>query len=140
MNVVRLVALREPPLDVAEVMAALDDPACGGVDLFIGRVRDHDHGSGVSGLVYEAHPQALAELEAVAAEIAAAHQVGAVAVIHRVGSLEVGDLAVVLGTAAAHRGDAFEATRALIDTLKERVPIWKHQRFVDGSTEWVGLP
>jgi molybdopterin synthase catalytic subunit len=140
MNAVRLVALRETPLDVAEVLAALDDPSCGGVDLFIGRVRDHDNGSGVTGLVYEAHPGALAELQAVAEEIATAYPVGAVAVAHRVGALEVGDLAVVLGTAASHRGAAFDATRALIDTLKERVPIWKNQRFVDGSSEWVGLP
>jgi molybdopterin synthase catalytic subunit len=60
--------------------------------------------------------------------------------VHRVGHLEIGDLAVVVAVSAAHRGAALEACRELIDTLKERVPIWKHQLFSDGSDEWVGLP
>ncbi|UDY24615.1 molybdenum cofactor biosynthesis protein MoaE [Nocardioides sp. Kera G14] len=140
MNPVRLVALRDTPLDVTEVLAALEDGTSGGVDLFIGRVRDHDHGQGVSGLVYEAHPSALEELTKVAEEIADSFQVTALAAVHRTGALDVGDIAVIVGTASAHRADTFDATRALIDTLKARVPIWKHQRFADGSDEWVGLP
>ena len=63
-----------------------------------------------------------------------------VAAVHRVGRLEIGDIAVVVATSAAHRGEAFAASRALIDTLKDEVPIWKHQRFTDGSDEWVGTP
>jgi molybdopterin synthase catalytic subunit len=63
-----------------------------------------------------------------------------VAAVHRVGVLEVGDIAVVVATSAAHRGEAFAASRSLIDTLKDEVPIWKHQRFTDGSDEWVGTP
>ncbi|MFT4262772.1 MAG: molybdenum cofactor biosynthesis protein MoaE [Nocardioides sp.] len=140
MSPIRLVDLRDAPLDVTEVLAALEDGTSGGVDLFVGRVRDHDHGQGVSGLVYEAHPCALAELEAVAHEVADAYDVTALAVLHRTGSLAVGEIAVIAGTASAHRAATFEATRALIDTLKARVPIWKHQRFADGSSEWVGLP
>jgi molybdopterin synthase catalytic subunit len=76
----------------------------------------------------------------VCAAVAEEHDVHGVAAVHRVGRLEIGDLAVVVATTAAHRGDAFAASRALIDTLKSEVPIWKHQRFADGSTEWVGTP
>ncbi len=139
-DAVRLVALREEPIDVAEVMAALDDAVSGGLTLFVGRVRDHDHGRGVTGLDYSAHPTALAEITAVCEEVAAKYDVHGVAAVHRVGTLGIGDIAVVVATTAAHRGVAFDASRALIDTLKATVPIWKHQRFDDGTDEWVGTP
>lgn len=137
---VTLCALRETPLEVTEVLDALGDDGSGGVTLFVGRVRDHDGGSGVLGLEYSAHPSAVEQLERVCREVAARHDVQAVAAIHRVGTLDIGDLAVVVGTATAHRGEAFAATRDLIDTLKSEVPIWKHQRFSDGTEEWVGAP
>jgi len=139
-NVVRLVALRETPLEVAEVVAALDDQTSGGLTLFVGRVRDHDHGKGVVGLDYSAHPTALDTLREVCEKVAAAHDVHGLAAVHRVGSLEIGDIAVVVATTSAHRGTSFDASRLLIDTLKAEVPIWKHQRFNDGSEEWVGSP
>jgi len=137
---VRLVDIRDTPLDVAEVVAAVSDRAAGGVDVFVGTVRDHDHDRGVTGLEYSAHPTASALLAEVVDEVARAHDVIAVAAVHRVGRLAIGDAAVVVATAAAHRGEAFDATRALIDELKARVPIWKHQVFADGSDEWVGTP
>jgi molybdopterin synthase catalytic subunit len=137
---VRLVDLRETPLDVAEVMAALDDDASGGLTLFVGRVRNHDHGLDVRGLEYSAHPAALDALRRVCVEVAQQYDVHAVAAVHRVGPLVVGDIAVIVATASAHRGTAFEASRALIDTLKSEVPIWKHEQFLDGSEEWVGTP
>jgi molybdopterin synthase catalytic subunit len=137
---VRLVALREQPLDVGEVTAAVSDPAAGGLAVFVGAVRDHDGGQAVSQLEYTAHPSAEQRLAEVAAEVAAEFDVVAVAAVHRVGVLQIGDAAVVSAVSAAHRGTAFEASRALIDRLKERVPIWKHQLFVDGSEEWVGTP
>ena len=137
---VRLVDLRDAPLDVAEVIAALDDDASGGLTLFVGRVRDHDHGHGVLGLDYSAHPSALDKLREVCERVAAAHDVHGVAAVHRVGSLDIGDIAVVVATTSAHRGTSFDASRLLIDTLKAEVPIWKHQRFTDGSEEWVGSP
>jgi len=137
---VRLIALRETPLDVEEVLAALDDEAAGGLTLFVGRVRDHDGGRDVSGLDYSAHPTALARLEEVCARIAEEYDVHGVAAVHRVGTLRIGDTAVIVATTAAHRGEAFAASRALIDTLKAEVPIWKHQRFADGDEEWVGSP
>ena len=137
-NVVRLLDVRDAPLDVAEVLGAVQDPAAGGVNVFVGAVRNHDHGHGVVRLEYSAHPTALAKLAEVAAEVAAEFDVIAVAAVHRIGTLEVGDLAVVSAVSAAHRDRAFEASRALIDRLKERVPIWKHQVFEDGTDEWVG--
>jgi len=139
-SVVRLVDLRETPLDVAEVIAALDDDASGGLTLFVGRVRDHDGGREVDGLDYSAHPTALARLQAVCARVAEEYDVQGVAAVHRTGTLAIGDIAVVVATTAAHRGEAFTASRALIDTLKSEVPIWKHQRFGDGGDEWVGTP
>jgi molybdopterin synthase catalytic subunit len=136
----RLVDLRETPLDVAEVVAALDDDASGGLTLFVGRVRDHDGGKGVDGLDYSAHPSALGKLAEVCARVADEYDVQGVAAVHRTGSLAIGDIAVIVATTAAHRGEAFTASRALIDTLKSEVPIWKHQRFGDGTEEWVGSP
>jgi molybdopterin synthase catalytic subunit len=137
---VRLVDLRETPLDLDEVLEALGDEESGGLTVFIGRVRNHDHGLDVRGLEYSAHPTALEALRRVCATVAEEYDVHGVAAVHRVGRLEIGDIAVIVATTAAHRGDAFAASRALIDTLKSEVPIWKHQRFADGTTEWVGTP
>ena len=136
----RLVDIRDTPLDVAEVVDALGDAGAGGLTLFIGQVRDHDGGQGVRALDYSAHPTALTRLREVCDRVAREHDVRGVAAVHRVGALEVGDLAVVVATTAAHRGDAFTASRALIDELKAEVPIWKHQVFEDGTEEWVGTP
>ena len=137
---VRLVAVRDEALDVSEVTAAVSDPRAGGLAVFVGAVRDHDGGHDVSRLEYSAHPSAEQRLAEVAAEVAEEFDVVAVAAVHRVGVLHVGDLAVVSAVSAAHRGTAFEASRALIDRLKQRVPIWKHQQFADGTEEWVNTP
>jgi molybdopterin synthase catalytic subunit len=137
---VRLVAVRDQPLDVAEVTAAVSDPAAGGLTVFVGAVRDHDGGQEVRRLEYTAHPTAEARLAEVAAEVAEEFDAVAVAAVHRIGVLEIGDLAVVSAVSAAHRGEAFAASRALIDRLKQRVPIWKHQVFADGTEEWVDSP
>lgn len=137
---VRLVALRDEPLRVDEVLEALADSSSGGLTLFVGRVRDHDHARGVTGLDYSAHPTALDRMRAVCDAVAAEYDVHGVAAVHRVGHLGIGDIAVVTATTAAHRDVAFAASRALIDTLKAEVPIWKHQLFTDGTEEWVGTP
>ena len=140
MSVVRLIALRESELSVDEARAAVADPAAGGIALFAGAVRDSDHDRGVSGLSYSAHPSAVDELRRVAEVIAEKYPVIGIAAVHRVGDLAIGDLAVVLAVSCPHRAEAFDACHALIDELKASVPIWKHQRFADGSTEWVGCP
>jgi molybdopterin synthase catalytic subunit len=137
---IRLVEIQEAPLDVAAVLASVEGDRSGGVTLFVGRVRDHDSDKDVAGLDYSAHPTALDTMRAICERVADAHPVHGIAAVHRVGSLAIGDIAVVVAAAAAHRGQAFDASRDLIDTLKSEVPIWKHQRFTDGSDEWVGSP
>jgi molybdopterin synthase catalytic subunit len=136
-NVIRLAELRAEQLSVDEVRAAAADPAAGAVVVFTGAVRDHDGGRDVTALSYSAHPSAITELERVAEKIAASYPVVAIAVVHRTGDLQVGDLAVVAAVSAAHRSDAFEACQALIDDLKATVPIWKRQFFTGGDSEWV---
>ena len=140
MSVVRLIAVRESELSVDEVRAAVADPAAGGIALFAGAVRDTDHDRGVTGLSYSAHPLASGELRRVAEVVAEKYPVIGIAAVHRVGDLAIGDLAVVLAVSCPHRAEAFDACRDLIDILKASVPIWKHQRFDDGTTEWVGSP
>ncbi len=134
-----MAAITEAPIVVDEVLAMLDDPSSGAVAVFVGRVRDHDQGLAVTDLAYQAHPSALDRLREVCARVAAAHD-ARVAAIHRVGDLVIGDTAVVVAAATGHRGSGFDACRDLIDTLKAEVPIWKHQRFADGTEQWVGTP
>jgi molybdopterin synthase catalytic subunit len=136
---IRLIAIRDTELSVDEVRAAVADPTAGGIVLFAGAVRDNDSDRGVTGLSYSAHPSAEAELRRVAEAIVAKYDdVIGLAAVHRIGDLAIGDLAVVVGVSCGHRAEAFSACHALIDELKASVPIWKHQRFTDGSDEWVG--
>jgi len=128
---------RTEPLSVDEVRLAVADPAAGAIALFVGTVRDHDHGRAVSALSYSAHPSGASQLREVAQKVAGRFSVRALAAVHRVGDLEVGDLAVVVAAAADHRDEAFEACRALIEDLKATVPVWKNQSFPDGESEWV---
>ncbi|HUR15209.1 MAG TPA: molybdenum cofactor biosynthesis protein MoaE [Mycobacteriales bacterium] len=137
---IALLDVRDTPLSVDEVLAAVADASAGGVVSFTGLVRATDDGRAVVALEYTAHPSALAVLREVAEGVVAAVPVVRVAALHRVGRLEVGDVAVVVAASAAHRDEAFAAARLLIDDLKARVPIWKDQRFADGTHEWVGLP
>lgn len=136
-TVVRLTDVRSEPLSVDEIQAAAADPAAGAIALFIGTVRDRDHGRGVTALSYSAHPTATAELGRVAEKIAASYPIQSLAVTHRTGDLQIGDLAVVAAVGAQHRDVAFAACHALIDELKATVPIWKHQFFTGGDSEWV---
>jgi molybdopterin synthase catalytic subunit len=140
MTAVRLLDIRDAPLSLDEVYAAVTDPEAGGICVFIGTVRDHDEGHGVSALGYSSHPTALARLRDVAQRIATECDVVGLAGVHRVGDLVVGDLAVVVAASAAHRAQAFEACRRLIDELKTDVPVWKHQTYTSGDAAWVGSP
>ncbi|MCT4355388.1 molybdenum cofactor biosynthesis protein MoaE [Streptomyces sp. Je 1-79] len=135
---IKLLAIRDTPLSVDEVFQAVGDEAAGGTTLFVGTVRNHDGGADVDALGYSCHPSAEDELRRVAEKVVADYPVRALAAVHRVGDLEVGDIAVVVAVSCPHRGEAFEASRKLIDDLKHEVPIWKHQRFSDGTEEWVG--
>ena len=141
---VALVGIRAEPLSIDEVIAAVQHPRAGAVGLFVGQVRDHDHGQGVTALDYSAHPSAADRVAEIAADLLAS--VGAdrgvlrAAVVHRVGALGIGDLAIVAAVSAEHRAEAITTCHALVDRVKAEVPIWKHQRFADGSDEWVGMP
>lgn len=135
---IRLLGIRDTPLSVDEIFAAVGDSSAGGTALFVGTVRDHDGGADVARLGYSSHPTAEAELRRVAEKVAADFPVRALAAVHRVGDLQVGDLAVVVAVSCPHRAEAFAACRRLIDDLKAEVPIWKHQSFQDGTEEWVG--
>lgn len=112
---IRLLAVRDTPLSLDEVFAAVGDPAAGGTALFVGTVRNHDSGADVDTLGYSAHPSAEAELRRVAEKVAADFPVRALAAVHRVGDLVVGDLAVVVAVSCPHRAEAFAACRRLID-------------------------
>lgn len=133
-------ALTTTALDIAAHEAAVAHPAAGAVVSFAGVVRDHDHGRGVHRLIYEAHPSAEAVLAEVAAGIAKEPAVYAVAVSHRIGELAVGDIALAAAVSTAHRGDAFALCQRLVDEVKARLPVWKHQIFTDGTDEWVNSP
>lgn len=128
------------PIDTASHEALVSGAGSGAVVGFAGVVRDHDRGRRVTTLVYEAHPDAEKVLNRVAADIAALPQVASVAVSHRIGELQIGDVALAAAVAAPHRAEAFHACSHLIDEVKRRLPMWKHQFFADGSDEWVNCP
>ncbi|MCF7223465.1 molybdenum cofactor biosynthesis protein MoaE [Lysobacter sp. TLK-CK17T] len=130
--------LAAEPFDIAPLRAALLDDRAGGYASFEGWVRDHHQGRAVSGLYYEAYP-ALAEREgaAVIDEALARFDIIDACCVHRHGELATGELAVWVGVSAAHRDGAFAACRYIIDEVKVRVPIWKHERYLDGDAGWL---
>ena len=127
----------EEPITVDACADAVESIHAGAVVTFAGAVRDHDEGRGVTWLRYSAHPSAEAVIAEVAASVAAAHPGTRIAALHRVGELGLGDVALACAVASAHRAEAFAACSALVDEIKNRVPIWKEQGFTDGTTEWV---
>ena len=137
--IARHVALLSEPLSVDRCIAAVSGPEIGGIVTFVGTVRRHNHGATIERLEYEAYAamamQVMAEL---CAEVECEIRDCQVAIEHRVGTLAIGDIAVVVAASAPHRAEAFAACRALIDRLKERVPIWKKE-FGDSGEEWIGL-
>jgi molybdopterin synthase catalytic subunit len=137
---IRQVGISESPLDVAKALGLVSGPEVGGIALFVGTVRDRDHESEVVSLDYTQHPSAVDVLARCAEQTANQHDVLAIAVEHRVGHLEIGDIAVVVAVGAVHRGEALAACAHLINTVKAEVPIWKEQHFTSGDSEWVGLP
>ena len=128
----------DAPLDRAALEARVLTRADGALVVFEGVIRDHDHDESVSSLDYQAHPDAERFLAEVCASVATATGLR-VAAAHRIGHLEVGDVALVAVVAAAHRAEAFAACARLVDEIKLGVPIWKRQHLADGPSEWVGL-
>jgi molybdopterin synthase catalytic subunit len=139
-GIVAIADVLDAPLDLGAHENAVAERRAGAVVSFQGVVRDHDHGRGVTLLEYEGHPSAAAVLREVATEIAADPDVYAVAVSHRIGTLAIGDVALVAAVSTAHRAAAFAACARLVDEVKARLPIWKRQVFSDGTEEWVNCP
>jgi molybdopterin synthase catalytic subunit len=133
-----LFRISSEPLSIDECVRAVEHPTAGGVNVFIGKVRNHSDGQAVTVLEYEAYASmAEKEMERIAAEIHAKVPGVRLGVLHRVGRLEVGDIAVVCAASAPHRDEAFRACRLLIDEIKARVPIWKREHAGSGPS-WVG--
>ncbi|OBF46309.1 molybdenum cofactor biosynthesis protein MoaE [Mycobacterium sp. 852002-50816_SCH5313054-b] len=132
-------AISEEPIFLAEHEELVGHQSAGAVVGFVGMIRDHDGGRRVVRLEYSAHPSAEQVLAQVVAEIAEeASGVRAIAASHRIGVLHIGEAALVSAVAADHRGAAFDTCARLVDTIKARLPVWKHQFFDDGTEEWVG--
>jgi molybdopterin synthase catalytic subunit len=125
-----LTEISDRPLDATAHERAVTDPRAGGLVTFRGAVRDHDGGRAVIGIEYQAHPTAASVLA----------DAEAVAVTHRIGELGIGDDAIVVAVSAAHRHEAFAACALIVDEVKHRLPVWKRQRFADGTDEWVHCP
>jgi molybdopterin synthase catalytic subunit len=137
-STVRRTAVVSSALSVDEAMAMVAHPGAGGIALFLGIVRDTNDGRSVTKLEYEAYgSMAVAEMDRIRVEIESEIAGVRVAALHRVGALEVGELAVVCAASAPHRQEAFRACRLMIDRVKERVPIWKREHGPDGPY-WVG--
>ncbi len=125
-------------IDVARRTAALGEASAGAVVTFSGVVRDRHDGRAVEGIAYTAYDaMARRELRAVAEEAARRWPLCAVDVTHRVGDLVVGDVALFVGASGAHRAEAFDAVRWIVDAVKRRVPVWKHERYRDGTGRWL---
>lgn len=135
-----MLGVGEEPLSVADVYTSVADvPSAGGIVLFVGVVRNEDGGRGVSELGYSAYPSVDDFLRKVVAKAIDQYPIHAVSAVHRIGDLKIGEIAVIVAVACPKRGEAFDACRQIIDEIKDTVPIWKHQRFTDGDSEWVGL-
>jgi molybdopterin synthase catalytic subunit len=133
-----MIRLTRDPIDHQALTETVRRPACGAVVLFLGTVRDLTGDKVTVALDYDAYPdmaeKKLAEIEA---DVRRRWPVGEVALVHRLGHLEVGDVSVAVAVSCPHRAEAFAACRHAIDRLKELVPIWKKENWADGSTEWV---
>lgn len=133
-----VVQLTQEPIDLRQVLQAVQSPAAGAVVLFLGTVREWTGGKRTVALHYEAYTEmARDQLTRLASEAEARWSLSGCAVEHRLGKLEIGETSVAVAVSSAHRRAAFEAGQWLIDRIKEDVPIWKQERYADGATEWV---
>ncbi len=132
-----MIEITHEKIDLDSILAKTDNPAAGGVALFIGRLRNHANGKKVEKMEYHGYEKMMqSELEKIAAEARAEWPVRELAIVHRLGMQYVGDTSVVIAVSCDHRAEAFEACRFIIDTLKKKVPVWKKEYRSDGA-EWV---
>ena len=134
-----MISIVAETINVQTILESIEDPSAGGVAMFIGTTRNSSGGKEVLSLEYEAYqPMALKLLGEIAASAAARWAVKKISIVHRVGRIGVGEASIVIGVSSAHRNEAFEACRFLIDTIKKSVPIWKKELYTDGDS-WVGM-
>lgn len=132
------VAVVTRAIDPASLIAEVQSPEVGGISLFVGTVRETNDGRGVTGIDYSAYTaMAESEMSDILSEAGERFGVGSIVVEHRVGVLALGDVSVAIAAAHAHREPAMACTRFVIDEIKKRVPIWKREHYVDGTSEWV---
>ena len=126
-------------ISAAHLATLVQSKKSGAVVTFSGDVRNHDGDKDVSALTYEIHPSAQDVLKSIVSEVSARFAINDVAVAHRYGDIAIGECAFAVAVSADHREAAFKACSALVDTVKEKLPIWKHQLFADGSDQWVNF-
>jgi molybdopterin synthase catalytic subunit len=127
----------DAPVHIQELSKLVANPHSGAVVTFCGDVRDHDGGKEVASLLYEIHPSAPEQIKLITESIIGGFEIEKVAVAHRYGDIAIGETAFAVAVSAAHRQAAFDACAAIVDEVKAKLPIWKHQKFTDGSDEWV---
>lgn len=126
------------PIDPADVLSRVGDDGDGAVILFLGTVRNHAEGRRVSGMTYEAYASMAGRVLAeIVGETAGRWNTDRIAVVHRTGSLDLGEASVAIALSTPHRAAAYDASRYVIEQIKERLPVWKHEHFVDGDSRWV---
>ena len=127
----------DAPVHIQELSKLVANPHSGAVVTFCGDVRDHDGGKEVASLLYEIHPSAPEQFKLITESVMGRFEIEKVAVAHRYGDIAIGETAFAVAVSAAHRQAAFDACAAIVDEVKAKLPIWKHQKFTDGSDEWV---
>ena len=127
----------DAPVHIQELSKLVANPHSGAVVTFCGDVRDHDGGKEVASLLYEIHPSAPEQIKLITESIMGRFEIEKVAVAHRYGDIAIGETAFAVAVSAAHRQAAFDACAAIVGEVKAKLPIWKHQKFTDGSDEWV---
>ncbi len=127
----------DAPIHIQELSKLVVNPHSGAVVTFCGDVRDHDGGKEVAALLYEIHPSAPEQIKLITQSVIGRFEIENVAVAHRFGDIEIGETAFAVAVSAAHRQAAFDACSAIVDEVKAKLPIWKHQKFTDGTDEWV---
>ena len=127
----------DAPVHIQELSKLVANPHSGAIVTFCGDVRDHDGGKEVASLLYEIHPSAPEQIKLITQSIMGRFEIEKVAVAHRYGDIAIGETAFAVAVSAAHRQAAFDACSAIVDEVKAKLPIWKHQKFTDGTDQWV---
>ncbi|QCX47029.1 molybdopterin converting factor [Arcanobacterium haemolyticum] len=136
---VMIADVQENPINMVSLEESVTCDAAGAITSFCGRVRNHDHRKGVTSIDYSAHPSATGIIQRIARKVATEHGLHKIAVIHRYGHLEVGDIALGVAVSSDHRKESFRAVEDLVERIKLELPVWKKQEFTDGSSQWSGM-